>query len=109
MDSVFSNLSKMIEQVGKDKGIDRNIVIEAVEQGLLTAARKKYGTYREIEAQYNEETGDVELFVQATHPTTKSSRATKSKAAESRNDERGEESERCKELHEPETKRLRNA
>ena len=23
---------------------------------------KKYGTYREIEAQYNEETGEVELF-----------------------------------------------
>ncbi len=26
---------------------------------MLLAARKKYGTYREIEAQYNEETGDV--------------------------------------------------
>lgn len=58
----FSDLSRMIEQVGKDKGIDKQVVIDAVIQGMLVAARKKYGTYREIEAQYNEETGEVELY-----------------------------------------------
>jgi N utilization substance protein A len=61
-DKLFSDLSKVIEQVGKDKGINREIVIDAVKQGMLLAARKKYGTYREIEPQYNEETGEVELF-----------------------------------------------
>ncbi len=61
-DNVFSDLSRMIEQVGKDKGIDKQVVIDAVIQGMLVAARKKYGTYRDIEAQYNEETGEVELF-----------------------------------------------
>jgi N utilization substance protein A len=58
----FSDLSRMIEQVGKDKGIDKQVVIDAVIQGMLVAARKKYGTYREIEAQYNEESGEVELY-----------------------------------------------
>lgn len=61
-DNIFANLSKMIEQVGKDKGIDKAIIADAVVQGLLTAARKKYGTYRDIEAQINEESGDVELL-----------------------------------------------
>lgn len=61
-ENVFSDLSRIIEQVGKDKGIDKQIVIDAVVQGMLVAARKKYGTYREIEAQYNEETGEVELY-----------------------------------------------
>ena len=61
-ESVFSNLSRMIEQVGKDKGIDRDIVIDAVKQGMLIAARKVYGTYRDIEASYNEESGEVELY-----------------------------------------------
>lgn len=61
-ENIFSDLSKVIEQVGKDKGIDKQIVIEAITQGMLVAARKKYGTYREIEAQYNEDTGEVELF-----------------------------------------------
>ena len=62
MDNVFSNLSRMIEQVGKDKGIDRDDIIDAVKQGMLVAARDVYGTYRDIEAAYNEETGEVELF-----------------------------------------------
>lgn len=61
-DNLFSDLARVIEQVGKDKGIDKNLVIDAIKQGLLIAARKKYGTYREIEAQYNEESGEVELY-----------------------------------------------
>lgn len=61
-ENVFSDLSRMIEQVGKDKGIEKQVVIDAVIQGMLVAARKKYGTYREIEAQYNEESGEVELY-----------------------------------------------
>lgn len=61
-ENMFSDLSRVIEQVGKDKGIDKQVVIEAITQGMLVAARKKYGTYREIEAAYNEETGEVELF-----------------------------------------------
>lgn len=62
MENVFSNLSRMIEQVGKDKGIDRDDIIDAVKQGMLVAARDVYGTYRDIEAAYNEETGEVDLF-----------------------------------------------
>ncbi len=61
-ENVFSDLSRMIEQVGKDKGIEKQVVVDAVIQGMLVAARKKYGTYREIEAQYNEESGEVELY-----------------------------------------------
>lgn len=61
-DNMFSELSRVIEQVGKDKGIDRAVIVEAITQGMLTAARKKYGTYREIEATYNDGTGEIELF-----------------------------------------------
>lgn len=61
-DNVFSDLSRMIEMIGKDKGIEKQVVIDAIVQGMLMAARKKYGTYREIEAQYNEDTGEIDLF-----------------------------------------------
>ncbi len=61
-ENTFSDLAKVIDQVGKDKGIDKSIIIDAVKQAMLMAARKKFGTYREIEAQYNEETGEVELY-----------------------------------------------
>ena len=57
-----SNLSFIIDQVGKDKGIDRKVIIDALEQAVLTASRKKYGHQGEIEVRYNEEAGEVELF-----------------------------------------------
>ena len=59
---MISDLSRIIDQVGKDKGIDKGILIEALEQALLAAARKKYGPKQEIEAKYNEDAGEVELF-----------------------------------------------
>ncbi|MEQ1721864.1 MAG: transcription termination factor NusA [Pseudobdellovibrio sp.] len=61
-DNLFSDLAKVIDQVGKDKGIDKEVIVDAVKQAMLVAARKKFGTYREIEAQYNEATGEVELY-----------------------------------------------
>jgi transcription termination/antitermination protein NusA len=57
-----SNLNYVIDQVGKDKGIDRKVIIEALEQAVLTASRKKYGHQGEIEVHFNEEAGEVELF-----------------------------------------------
>ena len=57
------NLNHVIDQVGKDKGIDRSILIETLEAAILTAARRTYGQQWEIEAEYNEETGEVELFL----------------------------------------------
>lgn len=61
-DNLFTDLARVIDQVGKDKGIDKTVIIDAVTQGMLVAARKKYGTYREIEASYNEGSGEIELF-----------------------------------------------
>jgi transcription termination/antitermination protein NusA len=59
---MISDLNRIIEQVGKDKGIDKKILIEALEQALLAAARKKFGPRQEIEAKYNEDAGEIELF-----------------------------------------------
>lgn len=61
-DNMFSELTKIIEQVGKDKGIDKKIIVEAVEQAMESAARKKYGVNKEIEAHFNDETGEIELY-----------------------------------------------
>ena len=56
------NLNYIIEQVGKDKGIERQVIIDALENAVLMASRKKYGFQRLMEAHYNEEIGEVELF-----------------------------------------------
>ena len=59
---MISDLNRIIEQVGKDKGIEKEVLIEALESAMLTAARKVFGPYRDIEAQYNHDVGEVEIF-----------------------------------------------
>lgn len=59
---MISDLKRIIDQISKDKGIDRNLLIEALEEAVMSAAKKKYGVRREMEAQFNEELGEVELF-----------------------------------------------
>lgn len=56
------NLKHTIDQIVKEKGIDKAIVVEALEQAVLTAANKKFRNTRDLEAHYNPEIGEVELF-----------------------------------------------
>ena len=58
----LSNLNQVIGQVSKDKGVSQEAVIGSIVQGVLSAVRKKYGTYRDIEVKYNKDTGELELF-----------------------------------------------
>jgi len=59
---MVSDLTRLIDEVGKTRGIDKDILIEALETAMLTAARKKFGLRQGIEAHFNEELGEVELF-----------------------------------------------
>ena len=56
------DLNRVIEQVSKEKGIDKAILISALENAMISAAKKKFGHQRKIEAQFNPEIGEVELF-----------------------------------------------
>lgn len=56
------NLASVIDEVGRTKGIDRKVLLDTLEAAILTAARRTYGAQREIEAQFNEENGEIELF-----------------------------------------------
>jgi N utilization substance protein A len=58
----ISDIKRVVEQVSRDKGIDRMVLIKALEEALRSAARKKFGSKMEIEVQYNEETGEIEVF-----------------------------------------------
>ncbi|MFA7612755.1 MAG: transcription termination factor NusA [Candidatus Caldatribacteriota bacterium] len=58
----FSDLSRVIEQLGKDRGIKKEVVVHAIEQAFLVTARKKFGIQGEYEARYSEEDGEVEIY-----------------------------------------------
>jgi N utilization substance protein A len=55
------NLKEIMEQVAKDKGISKDILVEALEAAMLTAARKVLGLEKDIEAHFDEDTGEVEI------------------------------------------------
>jgi N utilization substance protein A len=56
------SLQHIIEQVSREKGIDAKILVETMEQAILTAAKRTFGPNRELEARYNESIGQVDLF-----------------------------------------------
>ena len=59
---ISSDLARLIDVVHREKNIPRDSVIEVLESAMEAAARKRFGLERDIEAQYNEELGEVELF-----------------------------------------------
>ena len=59
---LISDIKRIIDQVSRDKGIDRKILIKALEEALKSAARKKLGNKAEIEVHYSDETGEIEVF-----------------------------------------------
>ncbi|PIP43037.1 MAG: transcription termination/antitermination protein NusA [Deltaproteobacteria bacterium CG23_combo_of_CG06-09_8_20_14_all_60_8] len=59
---MVSELKRIIDQISRDKGFDRNLLIEALEEAVMSAARKHFGARRDMEGHYNEELGEIELF-----------------------------------------------
>jgi N utilization substance protein A len=59
---VMSEVRRVVEQVSRDRGIDKEVLIKTLEEALRSAARKKFGTRVDIEVRYNEELAEIEVF-----------------------------------------------
>jgi N utilization substance protein A len=57
-----TELQQMIDMVAKDKGIDPTIVVSAIEDAYLAAARKVFKETDDLRSRFNMETGQVELY-----------------------------------------------
>ena len=62
MQSSGVSLHTIIEQVSKEKGIEAAVLVETMEQAILTAAKRTFGMTRELEARFNPDSGNVDLF-----------------------------------------------
>jgi N utilization substance protein A len=56
------NLSLILDQVAKDKGIDRATLVAILEEALATAAKKHFGMERALKAVFDEDRGKVDTF-----------------------------------------------
>ena len=69
-------LLQTIEALAKEKGIEPDIVITAIEDAVLTAARKYYKSDENLRTKFNADTGQVDLYSvrqiveEVTDPTT---------------------------------------
>ena len=57
-----SELKRIIDQISRDRGFDKQLLIEAIEEAVQSAARKKLGSRRDFDVRFNEEFGEVEVF-----------------------------------------------
>ena len=57
---------EIISQLGREKGIDEEILIDALKNAMETAARKKLETNRPLQIEFNRETGEVEVSSEKT-------------------------------------------
>lgn len=55
-----------LEQLEKERGINKDILVEAIEQALISAYKKNFGSAQDVEVVIDRETGDVRVF---THKT----------------------------------------
>src|SRR6195256_4864477 len=54
-------LLQIADAVAREKSIDRNIVITAMEDAIAKAARSRYGSETEVRAEINSKTGELRL------------------------------------------------
>ena len=55
-------LQQTIEALAKEKGIEPDVVIQAMEEAVLMASRKYYKSTEDLRAKFNPENGQIELF-----------------------------------------------
>lgn len=61
-----SELMLVIDQIGREKGIDKAKVIMALESALLTAAKKRFGHGENIQVDIDTETGEISIVKKKT-------------------------------------------
>jgi N utilization substance protein A len=59
---MLPGLTREIDAIAKDKGLERAVLTEALEEAVVQAARREFGSEQELEAHFNAELGEIELF-----------------------------------------------
>ena len=55
-------LKKAIDQISKDKGLDRDMLIDTLEDAVRTSVLRRFSEDMNVEVTYNDDTGDIEVY-----------------------------------------------
>jgi len=59
---MITELKRVIDQVSREKGLEKDVLIKALEEAVKAAAKKKLGPSYDLEVNFNDELGEVEVF-----------------------------------------------
>jgi transcription termination/antitermination protein NusA len=59
---MVSDLKRLVDQISREKGVDLQVLLKALEEAVRAAARKRFGPEHDLEVNYNEELGEIEVF-----------------------------------------------
>jgi transcription termination/antitermination protein NusA len=59
---MMSDLAKTLDQVSREKGVERSTLIKTLEEAVRAAARKKLGPNYDLEINFNDDLGEIEIF-----------------------------------------------
>jgi len=59
---MVSDLAKILDQVSREKGVERITLIKTLEEAVRAAARKKLGPNYDLEINFNDDLGEIEIF-----------------------------------------------
>ena len=62
MNMLESEILQIIEQLSRERGIERDVLIEAIEASVVQAAKRHLKSTENLEAHFNLETGKIELY-----------------------------------------------
>ncbi|MEA1867481.1 MAG: transcription termination factor NusA [Thermodesulfobacteriota bacterium] len=57
-----SELKMIIDQVSREKGLNRDVLIAALEEAIKSAVKKRYGVRLDLEVNFNNAQGEIEVF-----------------------------------------------
>jgi len=59
---MVTDLKKMIDHVSREKGVEKEVLVQALEEAVKAAAKKTFGPERDIEVHFNDGMGEIEVF-----------------------------------------------
>jgi N utilization substance protein A len=63
---VNQEILRIIEQISREKGIEKEVLLAGVEAAVLSAAKRRYGPAESLQAHFNPQSGTLELTIAKT-------------------------------------------
>jgi len=58
----ITDIKRVVEQVSREKGLERQVLVAALKDAIISAIKKRFGPKMDVEVNYNENLGEFEVY-----------------------------------------------